>query len=200
MTSAYCNKLPNIQNEGYVPSVQDPDIYDLSQLEEKILKFHGLMLEVENVSLINAANFGNWLEVAFNRFQNEKKSGNVRFPNFGTYVKETCKISDFYAKQMRNFYTFANQYPQILHCRLSLAFFKTNQKYILEYFKSHPSTATGWQHQFDCSCMQCGPLKQDLPQQQLGSACTFSQHQNFLHEYKILKNIFDPNCSWGQEE
>jgi hypothetical protein len=132
---------------------------DLSDLEQNIKKCHAIISEVDNLTLYNAAHFGMWLEIAFQKFQQDKGSGKILWTNFGVWVKDTCGISDFWAKEMRNFYALARQYPQILCCPLSLSFFKVNRTNILAYFSLNSCAGASWKHPLACTCGKCGPAQ-----------------------------------------
>jgi len=158
MKSSYRHEEPQMAKQALIPTTENTDVMDMSNMEECIRNCHGIMKEVENLTLYNAANFGNWLELAFNQFQCDKRSGKILWPNFATWVKQRCELSNFWATELRHFYMLTSQYPQILFCRLSFSFFQKNRKEILSYLGSHIELGLKWKHAVSCTCNHCGPM------------------------------------------
>ena len=141
-----------------VPRVPDTTLgLQLQNLESKIRECQNIVTELENMTLYNAANFGNWLEVAFSTYQREKDMLKAVWPSFELWVESRCGITVKWARELRKFYKLISEYPQLLFCRLSLSFFRKNAKGIVSYFSCEPEVALRWKHPFTCSCTHCGP-------------------------------------------
>lgn len=123
MKSAYSHKSPSPENQGSVPLPETAHDMDLTKLEGYIVRCRDIVSEVDNLTLHNAANFGQWLDIAFSAFQLQKRSCKLLWPSFEMWVKEKCGISKLWATELRHFASLSQKYPQILFCRLSLSFF-----------------------------------------------------------------------------
>lgn len=157
MKSAYMHKQPCPENQGLIPIPENTDNMDLSQMETHIVRCRDIVREIDNMALTNSANFGHWLEISFKTFRQNKMLGKITFPNFAAWVNDRCGITERWAKELRHFYQLAADYPQILFCRLSLAFFKLNRRHIYAYFSSDPVIGNKWKHALSCPCANCGP-------------------------------------------
>lgn len=140
------------------PTLPDDSEYSLQELSEKLKQCKDQLGESENFNLINAANTGNWLSLAFTRFKEDKKAGRVLSPSFDDWVEEHCGFKRAWSHRLRNFYKLCSEYPQLLRCRLALSFFTTNQRHIEHYFKADDILAARWSHHYQCSCGNCGPI------------------------------------------
>ena len=158
LKSAYKHNAPCPENKGSVPLPENTDDMDISELEAYIVRCRDIVSEVDNMTLYNASNFGQWLNIAFGAFQSHKKCGKVLWPTFEMWLKDKCGISKLWATELRHFASLSQKYPQILFCRLSLSFFRKNRRHILSYFDSVPDIAEKWSHALTCSCSQCGPI------------------------------------------
>lgn len=156
--SEYKHKEPKDLSVCIVPCVPDTGHdCELQNLEVKIRECRDIVTEVDNMTLYNAANFGNWLDVAFSTYQRDKRSIKSVWPSFGLWVESRCGITEKWAKELRNFYKLVSEYPQLLFCRLSLSFFQNNKKHILTFFSCEPELALKWKHPLVCRCKKCGP-------------------------------------------
>ena len=159
MKKAYVKPPKGWQNTqevfGTMPDPTDVNGFSLKDYEVRIVSITASMKTIYH--FYNCYNFfyGCWIQVAFERFQYEKRSGQIEPANFDDWVDIKCGVNRTKARQLRNLANSFKDYQKVLHSRLSFDWFVKNGSKLLEYFKENPDVAESWTHKIFCQCSEC---------------------------------------------
>ena len=156
MVQKYRKDLPaaNVTDDRLCPPTRK---IPLSELPQQLDRCHEKFKVVENSNLLNGAIFGQWIDLAYSQFVQEKSSGKILLGTFEQWLKRFCSVKPRWARELRYFYELCNDYPQILRCSLSLSFFSKHRVNIRQHFREDKTLGAKWSHALSCQCGQCGP-------------------------------------------
>lgn len=157
---SYRKEFPQLDANGESMLLQSPtDVrIPLAELPRHINDCHGTFQLVENLNLRNGAIFGQWIDLAYTRFQEEKALGTLLIGTFEQWLTRFCSVKPRWARELRYFFELCRAYPQLLRCCLPLSFFSKHRIRIREFFKHAETIAAKWSHNLECNCGYCGPL------------------------------------------
>ena len=103
-TSGGCSSMPDL--------TQLPADATLERMKHALKAGYKCLMGKHKYMILCSMQYGKWLEIAYNRFQQEKDQGSVK-GSWSTWLKKTVDISEAYARKLREIVRLFAAYQKI---------------------------------------------------------------------------------------
>jgi len=139
-------KAASTQDIEHVPAPLNEQNYDLTDLENKLKHSARVLETVENFLLHNIFNFGCWLLIARQQFQDAKSKGVLVYcsNDFTDWVEQYCSVKKTRAYDYMKFTERFATFPRVLKCCLPFHWFHKHGQRIYNYLQANADEGSFW--------------------------------------------------------